>query len=92
MRLNRRLRSGAVATVVMFIAIGLAAAPATAVTIDGGGSGLPDTGSSSSLIWWVIGAAIVVVLGIGLYVVSRRRGTTGADEPVSTDEPGDSAG
>lgn len=45
-------------------------------------SSLPDTGSS--VVPWIIAAVVVLALGAGLYVWSRRRGS---GTPADSGEP-----
>lgn len=67
MRLVRRSRRVALAAVLGLVGVGAAAAPAAAV---GAGGPLPETGSS--VLWWIVGAVIVLALGGGLFALSRR--------------------
>ncbi|AYY14658.1 LPXTG cell wall anchor domain-containing protein [Actinobacteria bacterium YIM 96077] len=67
MRLVRRMHRIVVPAVLGTVGTALAVAPAAAV---GAGGPLPDTGSS--VLWWVVGAVVVLAAGGGLYALSRR--------------------
>lgn len=67
MRLLRRSRRLVIFAALGVAGVGLAAGPAAA----NAGGPLPDTGSSP--LPWIIGAIVVLVLGGGLYALSRRR-------------------
>lgn len=66
MRLVRRSRRVVVPALLGLAGIGAASGPAAAQA----GGPLPDTGSSP--LPWIIGAIVVLVLGGGLYALSRR--------------------
>lgn len=86
MRSPRRSTGSAVALAVLVLAVvGSTTAPAGAVTARAA-AGLAETGAS--VMPWVIGGIVVLVVGAGLYVYSRRR-TTPAPTLTTTEPGGD---
>lgn len=66
MRLIRRSRRVVVPVLLGLAGVGLASGPAAA----NAGGPLPDTGSSP--LPWIIGAVVILIVGGGLYALSRR--------------------